>query len=371
MTSKKFITGFFLSLFIFSSSCSAISSEEKKELLKHLFRFGVGGLVTVASGYLIDQLKEIEVQEALAAQGGTPSKEPTIIVSDPVISDSESPAKVPDDSNFTHRRKPKIDPNPTQPDNENAKGVTFADIVGIDEVLVEVKEVVEFLKNPKKYTDLGAKFPKGILLAGPPGTGKTMIAKAIANEAKCKFIYTSASSFVEKYVGVGAERIRELFLIASKNAPAIIFIDEIDAIGAVERGAGANEEYRQTLNELLCKMDGFKENSSILVIGATNNAFALDRALKRPGRFTRIIKVSKPNEEGRKAILAHYISKLPKVSIEKADTENLAKETTGFSPAELENLVNEAAMLAVREDAKVIQKSHFEKALEVVKQRNI
>lgn len=280
-------------------------------------------------------------------------------------------AQKPKHQNYTIKFHDIDDPkNQKQENSSSSNKVTFDDIAGIDSVVTEVKEVVDFLKNPQKYKDLGAKLPKGILLVGPPGTGKTLLAKAIANESGCSFHYASAASFVELYVGQGSKHVRELFEKANKQKPAIIFIDEIDAVGAVGRGTGANEEYRQTLNELLCQMDGFQENSSILVIGATNNDQALDKAIKRPGRFTRIIKITKPDKKARQEILLHYIKKLPKIDLTVEDIENLANNTLGFSSAELENLVNEAAIFAVRENADTVNKKYFDLALIKTKQRN-
>lgn len=242
--------------------------------------------------------------------------------------------------------------------------VTFNDIAGIDKAIEEVKTVVDFVKEPERYKSLGAKFPKGILLQGPPGNGKTLLARAIANEAGFNFYYESASSFVEIYVGTGAKRVRDIFDQARKNKPSILFIDEIDAIGAVKRGDGGNEEYRQTLNELLCQLDGFNKDDSLIVIAATNNAYALDRALKRPGRFTRIIDVPMPDDKARKDILNLYIRKLPKVDIEDDYIDLLVNGTYGFSAADLENLVNESALHAVSMRADKILKEHFDFGLE-------
>ncbi len=254
--------------------------------------------------------------------------------------------------------------------SENKDNVSFDDVIGLSEPIREVKEVVDYLKNPDKFKAMGAKMPKGILLEGPPGTGKTLIARAIANEAGCNFYYESASSFVEMFVGVGAKRVREIFEKAKRNKPAVIFIDEIDAIGAANRGIGGNEEYRQTLVALLTEMDGFNKEDSIVIIAATNNALALDKALKRPGRFTRMIHISLPDKDSRKEILQYYIKKLPRVEFGDSMIENLATKTAGFSGADLENLVNEAVMLAVRENAEFVQQIHFEAALKKLSNRD-
>ena len=248
---------------------------------------------------------------------------------------------------------------------------TFDDIIGQKDALTEVQEVVDFLKNPEKYKRLGAQIPKGILLEGPPGNGKTLMAKAIANEAGCNFVYESASTFVELYVGAGAKHVRELFAKARAQKPCIIFIDEIDAIGAVNRGGSGNEEYRQTINELLCQLDGFETENDIIVIAATNYAQALDKALTRAGRFDRIVKVPAPDEQGRKEILQHYLNKLPAVSNQALiSLDKLAKETKDLSCADLKNLVNEATLLAVRDDAQEVELKHIQAACDkVVKER--
>jgi len=255
----------------------------------------------------------------------------------------------------------------TQQKKKKSTGITFKDIIGQKEALIEVKEVVDFLKNPEKYNRLGAQIPKGILLEGPPGNGKTLIAKAIANESDCNFIYESASSFVELYVGAGAKNVRKLFEKARAQKPCIIFIDEIDAIGAVNRGGGGNEEYRQTINELLCQLDGFDTENDIIVIAATNYAHALDKALTRAGRFDRIVKVPAPDEQGRKEILQHYLTKLPSVEKEALSSlDELAQETKGLSCADLKNLVNESTLLAVRDNAQKVELAHIKAACEKV-----
>ncbi|MBD3273561.1 AAA family ATPase [Candidatus Dependentiae bacterium] len=256
------------------------------------------------------------------------------------------------------------------PENNKKNDVTFKDIIGIDEVKEEVKIVVDFLQNPKKYKCLGAKIPKGILLQGPPGNGKTLLARAVANETNCSFFYESGSSFVELYVGVGAKRIRELFDKAGKNKPAIIFLDEIDAIGGANRGIGSNEEYRQTLNEFLCQLDGFKKDDQIILIAATNNAYALDKALMRPGRFTKIIKVPMPDEAARREILEFYTKKLPSVKVRYSVIEDISKQTINFSAADLENLVNEAALHAVKQNSDKVTEENFYFALEKTLNRN-
>lgn len=249
--------------------------------------------------------------------------------------------------------------------------VTFNDIAGIDNVIEEVKTVVDFIKEPERYKSLGAKFPKGILLQGPPGNGKTLLARAIANESGFNFYYESASSFVEIYVGTGAKRIRDIFDKARKNKPSILFIDEIDAIGAVNRRDNGNEEYRQTLNELLCQLDGFNKDESLIVIAATNNAYALDTALKRPGRFTKIVDVPMPDNKARKDILNLYIKKLPRIDILENYIDLLVDRTFEFSAADLENLVNESALRAVSKRADKISKEHFDFALEKIVKRNL
>lgn len=265
----------------------------------------------------------------------------------------------------------KVDPTSVRltKDSRNSEGkkdekkeeekVLFSDVIGIKEIMLDIKEVVEYVKNPQKYKDLGAKPYKGILLEGPPGSGKTMIAKAIAAEAGCHIEYASASSFVEMYVGVGAQRVRELFNNARKKKPTIVFIDELDAIGAVSRGAGANEEYRQTLNELLCQMDGFKGEEGIIVIGATNHAKALDSALKRAGRFDRIITIPLPNADTRLEMMQQARTKLPSASISDDYLAQLAKDTYGLTASDINNIFNEAALLAVRESAKVVEEKHM------------
>lgn len=239
--------------------------------------------------------------------------------------------------------------------------VTFKDIKGLDEEIKEVAEIVDFMKNPQKYRALGAKIPKGVLLDGEPGTGKTLLAKAIAGEAGIYFIATSGSSFVEKYVGVGASRVRNLFEEARKHAPCIIFIDEIDAVGAKRDDGGGYSEHNQTLEQLLAEMDGFTERSGIVVIAATNRLSSLDPALIRPGRFDRKITVHLPDRKGREEILKLHGANKP--FDETVRFEKVAYNTAGFSGASLENLLNEAALVAARKSKKVISEEDINEAM--------
>jgi cell division protease FtsH len=239
--------------------------------------------------------------------------------------------------------------------NDPAKNkVTFRDVAGADEEKEELKEVVDFLKNPKKYSELGARIPKGMLLVGPPGTGKTLLAKAVAGEAGVPFFSISGSDFVEMFVGVGASRVRDLFDNAKKNSPCIVFIDEIDAVGR-HRGAGmggGHDEREQTLNQLLVEMDGFGPNEGVIILAATNRPDILDPALMRPGRFDRRIMVSRPDIKGREAILQVHARNKPIAA--DVDMNEIARSTPGFTGADLENLLNEAALLAARRGAKEI-----------------
>jgi len=249
---------------------------------------------------------------------------------------------------------------------EEGKRVTFEDVAGIDECKEEVKEIVEFLKNPHRFTKLGARIPKGILLVGPPGTGKTLLAKAIAGEADVPFLSISGSDFVEMFVGVGAARVRDLFAQAKRNAPCIVFIDEIDAVGRY-RGAGlggGHDEREQTLNQLLVEMDGFEANEGIVVIAATNRPDILDPALLRPGRFDRQIVVPIPDLKGREAILRVHTRKTPLA--DDVDLSLIAKGTPGFTGADLENLVNEAALIAARKGKDKVSMEDFEEAKDKV-----
>lgn len=241
-------------------------------------------------------------------------------------------------------------------------GVKFDDIAGIDEAKAEFEEIVSFLKQPDKYTIVGAKIPKGILLVGPPGTGKTLLAKAIANEADVPFFSVAGSEFVEMFIGIGAARVRDLFKKASENAPCIVFIDEIDAVGR-ERGAGVgggNDEREQTLNQLLTEMDGFKENKGVIVVGATNRADILDSALLRPGRFDRQVTVNLPDRLGRIGILKVHARNKP--IGDDVSLVQLANRTPGFSGADLANLLNEAAILATRYKKSAITKNEVNEA---------
>jgi len=248
-----------------------------------------------------------------------------------------------------------------QLDQTNNK-TTFADVAGCDEAKEEVAEIVEFLKEPSKFHKLGGKIPRGVLMVGPPGTGKTLLARAIAGEAKVPFYTISGSDFVEMFVGVGAARVRDMFEQAKKNAPCIIFIDEIDAVGR-HRGAGTgggNDEREQTLNQLLVELDGFEANSGVIVIAATNRADVLDKALLRPGRFDRQVSVSLPDIKGREEILHVHMRKIPMDVDVKADI--IARGTPGFSGADLANLVNEAALFAARYNKKNVDMEDFEQA---------
>ena len=249
-----------------------------------------------------------------------------------------------------------------QQDAKTSK-VRFADVAGSEEEKQELVEVVDFLKNPKKYHDLGARIPAGVLLEGPPGTGKTLLAKAVAGEAGVPFYSISGSDFVEMFVGVGASRVRDLFENAKKTAPSIIFIDEIDAVGR-QRGAGlggGNDEREQTLNQLLVEMDGFQDNdNSVIVIAATNRSDVLDPALLRPGRFDRKVLVGAPDVKGREAVLRVHAKNKPLDS--SVDLKVVAQQTPGFVGADLENVLNEAALVAARRDKKVIDASDIDEA---------
>jgi len=241
--------------------------------------------------------------------------------------------------------------------------VTFEDVAGVDEEKEELEEIVEFLKNPKKFTDMGARIPKGVLLVGSPGTGKTLLAKAVAGEAGVPFFIISGSDFVEMFVGVGASRVRDLFEEAKRKSPCIIFIDEIDAVGR-QRGAGlggGHDEREQTLNQLLVEMDGFAANEGVIVLAATNRPDVLDKALLRPGRFDRQIVVSSPDVKAREQILEVH-SRKKKLS-DDVDLKTIARNTSGFSGADLENVLNEAALLAARRNIKEIGMAEIEDAM--------
>ena len=245
----------------------------------------------------------------------------------------------------------------------NSQKVTFKDVAGADEEKAELEEIVDFLKQPSRYIEMGARIPKGVLLVGPPGTGKTLLAKAISGEAGVPFFSISGSDFVEMFVGVGASRVRDLFEEAKKNAPCIVFIDEIDAVGR-QRGAGlggGHDEREQTLNQLLVEMDGFGVNEGIIMIAATNRPDILDPALLRPGRFDRQITVGAPDVKGREEILKVHTRKKPLAP--DVDLKILAKRTPGFCGADLENLANEAALLAVRREKKLISMEEMEEAI--------
>jgi len=251
---------------------------------------------------------------------------------------------------------------------EKKTGTSFDQVAGIDEVKEELQEVVAFLRNPEHYGRLGAKVPKGVLLAGPPGTGKTLIARAVAGEAEVPFFYINGSEFVEMFVGVGAARVRDLFNQAKEKAPSIIFVDELDALGRVRggggMGGGGHDEKEQTLNQLLVEMDGFDPNSGLVLIGATNRPEILDPALLRAGRFDRRVIVDRPDKKGRAAILRVHAAKV--VLDEDVDLDRIAELTPGFTGADLENLVNEAALLATRRDGRAVTMSDFTNAIERV-----
>ena len=250
--------------------------------------------------------------------------------------------------------------------SEKDKQVTFADVAGADEEKEELREIVEFLKNPKKYIDLGARIPKGVLLVGPPGTGKTLLAKAVAGEAGVGFLSISGSDFVELYVGVGASRVRDLFEQAKKQSPAIVFIDEIDAVGR-QRGTGlggGHDEREQTLNQLLTEMDGFDGTKGVVILAATNRPESLDPALLRPGRFDRRIPVELPDLQGREAILRVHAKAVHMSS--DVDFTGIARATSGASGADLANIINEAALRAVRMGRKVVEQGDLEESVETV-----
>merc|ERR1719284_1349919 len=237
-------------------------------------------------------------------------------------------------------------------------GVSFENVAGCDSAKMELTEIVDFLKQPEKYTEVGAKIPKGCVLEGPPGTGKTLLARAVAGEAGVPFVSASGSEFVEMFVGVGASRVRDLFAEAKKNAPCIVFIDEIDAVGRQRAGTGGggmgggNDEREQTLNQILTEMDGFEGNSGVIVVAATNRSDILDNALLRPGRFDRRVQVGLPDVKGREQILKVHIRN--KKLAEELSLEEVAKRTAGFSGADLENLMNESAILTARRNKKAI-----------------
>lgn len=249
---------------------------------------------------------------------------------------------------------------------ENIKKVTFKDVAGADEAKQELEEIIDFLKDPDKFQRLGGKIPKGVLMVGPPGTGKTLLAKAVAGEADVPFFSISGSDFVEMFVGVGASRVRDMFAQAKKNAPCLLFIDEIDAVGR-HRGAGlggGNDEREQTLNQLLVEMDGFEANENVILIAATNRPDVLDPALLRPGRFDRQVTVTNPDKKGREEILKVHVKKVPLAK--DVNLSVIARGTPGFSGADLANLVNEAALLAARKNKHKVTSSDFDEAKDKV-----
>ena len=249
---------------------------------------------------------------------------------------------------------------------QSGKKITFADVAGIEEAKEEVKEIIDFLKDPSKFKKMGARIPKGVLLVGPPGTGKTLLAKAIAGEANRPFFSMSGSEFVEMFVGVGASRVRDLFEQGKRHAPCILFIDELDAVGRV-RGAGyggGHDEREQTLNQMLVEMDGFETDDTVIIIGATNRPDVLDPALLRPGRFDRQVIVNRPDLKGREAILKVHSEKIP--LSKSVNLHDIARGTPGFSGADLANLVNESALIAARDNKKKVEMAHFEFAKDKV-----
>src|SRR5438105_10649173 len=253
---------------------------------------------------------------------------------------------------------------PTHLDSGAKSQVTWSDVAGVEEVRAELMEVVDFLREPKRFQRLGAKVPKGLLLYGPPGTGKTLLAKAVANESGAHFYSASASSFVEMFAGLGAARIRKLFVEARKNAPAIVFIDELDAVGAQRTGHGFNREQDQTLNQLLVELDGFEGAEQVVVMGASNRIQDLDPALLRPGRFDRQLLVSPPDLAGREAIL--HVHTRGKPLGPDVDLNQVARQTSGLTAAELANICNEAAIFAGRRSDAYVTQGDFDNAIERV-----
>ena len=249
---------------------------------------------------------------------------------------------------------------------QSTKGIRFADVAGEDEAKESLAEIVDYLHNPNKYTEAGASMPKGILLVGPPGTGKTMLAKAVAGEANVPFFSISGSEFVEMFVGMGASKVRDLFKQAKEKAPCIVFIDEIDAIGQKRNsgGYGGNDEREQTLNQLLTEMDGFEENTGVIILAATNRPESLDPALTRPGRFDRRVPVELPDLQGREAILKVHAKKIK--TAEDVDFHTIARMASGASGAELANIINEAALRAVRSGRTMVEQAELEESIEVV-----
>jgi cell division protease FtsH len=257
---------------------------------------------------------------------------------------------------------PRIKPKQIEPNSNTS--VTWKDVAGADEAKAELEEVVDFLRHPKRFERLGARVPKGILLYGPPGTGKTLLAKAVANESGASFYSASASSFIEMFAGLGASRIRKLFETARKNAPSIVFIDELDAVGAARTGHGFNREQDQTLNQLLVELDGFSNADQVVVMGASNRIQDLDPALLRPGRFDRQMLVAPPDLAGREAILGVHVRGKPLGP--NVDIKTIARQTAGLTGADLANIVNEAAIFAGRQELHHIGQEHFDAAMERV-----
>jgi cell division protease FtsH len=257
---------------------------------------------------------------------------------------------------------PRVKPNMTEPNSKTS--VTFADVAGVEDAKAELQEVVDFLRDPKKFARLGARVPKGLLLYGPPGTGKTLLAKAVANESGASFYSQSASAFVEMFAGLGASRIRKLFATARKNAPSIIFIDELDAVGAARSGHGFNREQDQTLNQLLVELDGFETTEQVIVMGASNRIQDLDPALLRPGRFDRQLLVAPPDLAGRQRILEVHTRGKPLA--DDVDLQAVARHTAGLAGADLANICNEAAIFAGRRNLDAIGQAEFEAAMERV-----